>query len=320
MGSPVEAVGGQIVIGDLLLTWISESGSGKIIDLRARAGWLMRTEDLGPSDSATNQWLRDAASLGHCEVDWKRGTWSVAPPIVTRLNLSDGLAILVGARRPRLIRALDEAGVYFESARRPGSPRDFPVPSTILIPYEQICDLEQAAIAIGARFSGCAASGIAAMLEQPALTTPAAPPAYDSQFEQLAGGSRQTWRPTSPRDSGFPSGLYREKVHGRWQYLLRRDAKWYESDHSTGIFAELARHNESVIQWRPDGDDYTRTGTLIVDRDAPLPPLHARALVLCSGFTPRIGSSAETVLYDNVPYSIATRVARSLEQCMQVGV
>ena len=173
MGSPVEAVGGQIVIGDLLLTWISESGSGKIIDLRARAGWLMRTEDLGPSDSATNQWLRDAASLGHCEVDWKRGTWSVAPPIVTRLNLSDGLAILVGARRPRLIRALDEAGVYFESARRPGSPRDFPVPSTILIPYEQICDLEQAAIAIGARFSGCAASGIAAMLEQPALTTPA---------------------------------------------------------------------------------------------------------------------------------------------------
>lgn len=307
------------MIGDLLLTWISETGRGTIANFLARAAWLARTENLDLPERAGGRWLRDVASLGHCEVDWKHGTWSVAPPIITRLPLADGLAVLAGARRQRLIRAFDDAGVYAEHARRPGSDRDIPAPSTIIIPYERTRDLEEAAIAIGAAFFGCAAAGIAKMLPTAAPTIPTAPPAYDSQFEQLDGFSPRIWTAASSWAPALPDGLYREKINGRWQYLLRRGGTWFTADLSAGVFAELARRGESVVRWRPDSDHRARTGTFIVDWGAPLPPLHSRALVLCSGFVPRFGSVAETALYDNVPREIATRVASSLGQTMQIS-
>lgn len=306
------------MIGDLLLTWLSESGSGTIADFRARAAWLTRTENLDLPESSGGRWLRDAASLGHCEVDWKNGRWSVAPPVVTRLPLADGLAVLVGARRHRLIRALDTAGIYVEQARRPGAASDIPAPSTIVIPYDRTRDLEEAAAAIGATYSGCAAAAIARMLLPTTPTTPTAPPAYASQFEQLGTFSPQDWKLTSPRNPGLPDGLYREQVSGRWQYLLRRKGSWYSTDFSVGMFAELARRGETVIRWRPASDQHTMTGTFIVDWGAPLPPLHARTLVLCSGFGPRFGNAAKTALYDNVPRDIATYVASSLGQTMQI--
>lgn len=307
------------MIGDLLLTWLSESGSGTIADFRTRAAWLTRTENLDLPERSGGRWLRDAASLGHCEVDWKHGTWSVAPPVVTRLPLADGLAVLAGARRPRLIRAINAAGIYAEHARRPGSERDIPAPSTIIIPYDRTRDLEEAAAAIGATYSGCAATGIANMLPPTAPTTPTAPPAYDSQFEQLGSFSPQNWTTSSPRDPTLPDGFYREQINGRWKYLVRRGGAWYAADLSAGIFAELARRGDTVIRWRPDNDHHTMTGTFIVDWGAPLPPLHSRALVLCSGFAPRFGNAAETALYDNVPRNIATHVASSLGQTMQIS-
>lgn len=307
------------MIGDLLLTWLSESGSGTIADFRARAAWLTRTENLDLPERSGGRWLRDAASLGHCEVDWKNGTWSVAPPVITRLPLADGLAVLAGARRPRLIRAIDAAGIYAEQARRTGSERDIPAPSTILIPYDRTRDLEDAAAAIGAAYSGCAAAGIAYMLPPTAPTVPTAPPAYDSQFEQLGSFSPQNWMTASPRDPALPDGLYREQINGRWQYLLRRGGAWYAADLAAGVFAELARRGDTVVRWRPDSDHHTTTGTFIVDWGAPLPPLHSRALVLCSGFAPRFGNAAETALYDNVPRDIATSVASSLGQTMQIS-
>lgn len=307
------------MIGDLLLTWLSESGSGTIADFRARAAWLTRTENLNLPERSGGRWLRDAASLGHCEVDWIRGTWSVAPPVITRLPLAGGLAVLAGARRPRLIRAINAAGIYVEHARRTGSERDIPAASTILIPYDRIRELEDAAAAIGADYSGCAAAGIANMLPSTASAIPSAPPAYDSQFEQLGSASPQDWTRASPRDTALPDGLYREQINGRWQYRLRRAGAWYAADLAAGIFAELARRGDTVVRWRPDSGHHTTTGTFIVDWGTPLPPLHSRALVLCSGFVPRFGNAAETALYDNVPRGIATSVASSLGQTMQIS-
>lgn len=307
------------MIGDLLLAWASETGNGTIADFRARAAWLARTENLHLHESATGRWLRDIASLGHCEVDWKRGIWSVAPPVITRLPLADGLAVLAGARRPRLMRSIDDGEIYAEQAARPGSDRDIPAPSTILIPYERAHDLEQAAVTVGATYTGCAAAGIARILRPTAPANPTAPPAYDSLFEQLASFSPQRWGPASPRDQALRDGLYREQINGRWQHLFRRDGAWYAVDLAAGVFAELARRGDTVARWRSDGDHRTRIGTLIIDWGAPLPPLHSRALVLCSGFTPRFGSTAETTLYDNVPREIAVRVASSLGQTMHIS-
>lgn len=308
------------MIGDLLLTWISENGSGTISHFRARAAWLARTENLDLHESATGRWLRDVASLGHCEVDWKSGTWSVAPPVITRLPFADGLAILTGARRPRLVRALEEGGIYTEHATRSGSVRDIPAPHTIFIPYERASDLEEVAATLGATYTGCAAAGIAALLPTPAPLSPSAPPAYDSRFEQLVNFSRHTWVQASSSGSRLPDGLFREQINGRWRHMLRRDGNWYATEFSHGIFAELARRGETVVRWRADSDRRDRTGTVIIDWGAPLPPLHSRALVLCSGFVPRFGVNAETVLYDNVPREIATQVADSLGQTMEISI
>ncbi len=307
------------MIGDLLLTWISETGSGSIADFRSRAAWLARTENFDLHESATGRWLRDAASLGHCEVDWKRGKWSVAPPAVTRLPLADGLAVLAGARRPRLVRAIGEGEIYAEHAHRSGSARDIPAPQTIIIPYERARDLEDVAALLGATYVGCAAAGIAALLRARAPAIPCAPPAYDSPLERLTHFSPQTWTQASPSRFDLPEGLYREQVNGRWQHLRYHQGSWHATDLSSGIFSELARRGETVIRWRPDSDHRNRIGTLIVDWGAPLPPLHSRALVLCSGFVPRFGSSAETSLYDNVPREIAVRVASALGQTVQIS-
>lgn len=179
MESAIEHGREDNVIGDLLLTWISETGSGKIADFRARAAWLARTANLELHESATGRWLRDVASLGHCEVDWDRGLWAIAPSVITRLPLADGLAVLSGSRRPRLIRELDDADVYTERVRRSGSDRDIPAPSTIVIPYERAQDLKDAAGATSATYIDCSAVGIADLLRPTTRASPGAPPAYD---------------------------------------------------------------------------------------------------------------------------------------------
>jgi len=313
----VEDCGNQSVIGDLLLTWISESGHGTIADLRSRLGWLARTENLDLPDSSTGRWLRDIAALGHCEVDWKHGIWSAAPSVVSRLPLADGLAVLAGARRPILMRAIDANEIYVEQARRTSSAREVPLPTTILLPFDRTNDLESAANAIGARYVGCAANRIARQLPQITSLVPSAPPAYDSRLERLEKFRPRNWTPVSPRSSALPAGLYREHFHGRWQHTLRRDGGWYACDLSVGLFADLARTGESVIQWRPDVPGRSGTGTVFIDWGAPLPPLHSRALTLCSGFAPRFSTAAETAIFENVPREVAVLVCSALGQTMQ---
>lgn len=304
------------MIGDLLLAWISEKGGGTIADFRKRADWLARTENLELRETATGRWLRDAAARGHCEVDWDTGMWSAAPPVLTRLPLADGLAVITGARRPRLLRALEEGGIYTEHVRRSGSVRDIPASSTILFPYERDRELREAAAVIGADYAGCAAARIAALVQPTFPSTLAAPPAYDSPFEKLINFGEQQWVPVSPSDIAPSDGLYREKVNGRWQYVFHCEGGWYATDFSAGVYAYLAWRGETVVRWRPESEHRTDVGTFIVDWGAPPPPLHSRALVLCSGFSPRFGESAKTVLYDNVSLEIARRVASSLGQAI----
>ncbi len=69
------------------------------------------------------------------------------------------------------------------------------------------------------------------------------------------------------------------------------------------------------MRWRPEpGPGREAVGTLFVDWGAPLPPLQARALVLCSGLVPRFSGMAETAIYRNVPRHVAQAVAASLYQ------
>ena len=111
---------------DLLLTWMSEVGSGDVRDLRQRVAWAARAADRSPKPYETGRWLRDISALGHAEVDWHGGTWAIAPAVAALLPATGGTAVLAGSRRVGLIDRLEElVAVHVEtpasSSRRPAA-------------------------------------------------------------------------------------------------------------------------------------------------------------------------------------------------------
>jgi hypothetical protein len=306
-------------VGDLLFRWMSEVGSGTISDVRTRIDWIARTTNIEPRTYTSGRWLRDLSSLGHCEIDWVGGRWSVAPPALVRLPAAGGLAVLAGARRPRMMRALEEFCGWLPTARREPPAGEVPLPTTFYMPYTRESDLQDAADAAGLTAADQSAERIsrALPLTRPHVLT--GPPAYGGQVKRLESIHPRVWQRVSAAQPNHPDGLYSEQVNGRERYITRRNGEWLASDLSIGIFAELARRNEPALRWRPDpGRETAGTGTLFVDLGAPMPALHSRALVLCTGLPPRFGATASTAIYENVPRAVAARVSTSLDQPLAI--
>lgn len=306
-------------VGDLLFRWMSEVGSGTVADLRSRIDWICRTVNLEPPSYASGRWLRDVSSLGHCEVDWDAGLWSVAPPTLVRLPAADGLAVIAGARRPRTMRSLEEFWGSLAMARRVPPAGEVPLPITYYLTFRSEAELVEATAAGGLVFAGTAAERMARTMSvcRPHVRT--GPPAYGSAVSRLEAMHPRDWRPTSATQANPPDGLYREQVHGRWRHITRSDGEWFACDLSTGIFAELARRKESAVRWRPDpARRAADVGTVFVDWGAPLPAVHSRALVLCTGLPPKYGSTATTAIFENVPRTVAARVGMSLGQSLVI--
>lgn len=299
---------------DLLLTWMSETGSGDIRDLRQRLAWAARSADLNPKPYETGRWLRDISALGHAEVDWQHGRWAVAPAAAVLIPQSGGTAVLAGARRVRLLDRLegcDELAVHVEEHPSAfGQP--LPPPPSIYVQAESLSQLATALEGLGVTHVGEAARRIAQGLRRINLGAPAAPPAWSDDVEHLL-----------PRSddlrfvSGLPQadGLCRMTVQGRPSYTYRRGGGWFRTDHATGILYALAAQKIGVIRWRRDRiSDGEQVGTVFVDQGAPLPPLQSRALVLCSGLPAKFGQTARTAIYPNVPLEVAELVAESVRQ------
>jgi hypothetical protein len=305
------------VRADTMLAWMSETSAGDVQDLRLRVTWLARTANLNPGKSASGRWLRDMSTLGHAEVDWDRGRWAVAPTTATLLPAGDGTVVLAGRRPLDLIDQLEgEFAVY---VAEPGATDEarLPTPSTVYLQTESVAELDQALSACGVRYVGCAARGIAERLLRVELGEPAGQPSWDTPVEHLVvGGTRGI---DFARGLPDEDGLCRFLVNGRQLYRYRIGNDWHRTDHAPGIWWALAEGHQRVMRWRCErqriGDDI---GTLFVDQGAPLPPLQARALVLCSGLPTRFGDTARTAIYRNIPRSVADLVARSVRQFVSV--
>jgi hypothetical protein len=302
------------VDADLALRWMSETGAGTVRDLRDRLAWLAHTADLAAPGTATGRWLRDLSALGHAEIDWSHDRWAVAPAVITPLPCSDGTAVLAGSRRAGLIERLLSTDVSVLTCRPDPAPRDLPVPAAVLIQYDSTAGLQAAAADAGIRCSGCAARKLAQCLPPLRPGPEAPPPAWGNvTLERLDEGMSFV---SAEADQ---DGLYRLKLRGRSTYLQLRDGMWRHCDLAAGVFSEYARRGGiSVMRWRPERDACDGpVGTVFVDWGAPLPPLHARALTLCSGLPPRFSSAARTATYTNIPADVAQAVARSLLQRLQ---
>jgi hypothetical protein len=306
--------------GGILLRWLSESRSGKASALRDGIRGQAQTWDLELKEYADWDWMRRAAALGFIDVDLRADRWSVAPPVLTRLPHADGLALLTGARTTQIsTRVREAAQEWMELITVPHRPEagEAPLPDTLLFQYEDPRTLWEAAEFLGARYVPCAALQLMELLPQAELGPESAPP---------GGSTVNTLERYEPRLQRFvpvarddEDGLYRWRG-GDYARLtrVRRNGVFHAVERETGIYLELARHRTGVMRWRPEpGKGRAGIGRLFVDRYAPLPALHERAAVLCSGFPPSAGKQTRTRAYDNVPRALAEAIATSLQQNLE---
>ncbi|HJP78058.1 MAG TPA: hypothetical protein VJ914_27545 [Pseudonocardiaceae bacterium] len=300
-----------------MLAWMSETGSGDIRDLRQRITWLARTAGRNPGTTESGRWLRDVSSLGHAEVDWARGRWTIAPATAALLPASDGTVVLAGRRPLDFIEQLEAEFAVSVATPEANHTAMLETPSTAYIQTESLAVLDRALREIGVRYVGCAARHIAEYLPQVHLGEPAGPPAWDTHVERLVtDGERGIDFARGLRDG---HGLCRFMVNGRHEYRYQIGGDWLRTDHAPGIWWALAERHEQVIRWRAERQAGAEgIGTLFIDQGAPLPPLQARALVLCSGLPTQFGYTARTAIYKNIPWPIADLVARSVHQFVSV--
>ena len=294
-----------------MLAWMSETGAGDVRDLRQRVAWLARNADLNPQAFVTGRWLRDLSALCHVEVDWTGARWAITPSIAVLLPSCGGTAVLTGSRRMGVIEKLD-AIVSVQTSQGVGSDSRLATPTQIYLQADSIMELAEGLQHCGIGYVGRAADHIANRLPQLQLGAPAAPPAYGTPVKHLEVDDVIHF--VNGGVTG-DSGLCVVTVQGRPSYLYRSGDEWFHTDHANGVLWALAESGHRVFRWRHERTDgIDAIGTLFIDQGAPLPPLQARALVLCSGIPTAFGDMAKTAIYRNVPRAVADQVARSVRQ------
>ena len=304
--------------GDLLLRWVSERGAGVLSDVKQGMWWLasIHCPDIEPG--APGRWLRDAVSLGHMDIDWRNRRWSAAPPVLTRLPRARGLAALAGSRTAafddRIEQAVKDGLVELFRVPSARPPRDIPLPVSLIVQFDDEAGLAQWAAELGAEYTSCFALQGAALLPPLGLEVRTSKPEFGQPLEQY-NLDRREYQPAS---RPLSDGLYRLKQReGKRVCQVLRNGEWYETSHEEGVYSVLeSRDPEAdVLRWLPEQDcGRERFGTLYVDWGYPLPDLHRRVAVMCSGLAPRINAHAENLAYDNVPKTVAIKIADSLGQ------
>ncbi|MFE7558644.1 hypothetical protein [Kitasatospora sp. NPDC057500] len=308
-------------IGDLLLRWLSERQGGSVTALREGVRNTARAYGISAAEYSDWDWVRHLSALGFLDADFRTDRWSAAPLVLTRLPFSDGLALITGARSAAVRRTLDSAAAdWLELLEIPDETRQgaVPLPATLMVQYDDVARLGELAARIGAAYVPCAALQLGALLPRAQAEAEAAPPGgagldtverYDLTAQRFV-----------PTRSHSEDGLYRWRGADRTLLVrLLRDGRFTRTERETGIYLELARINENAVRWRAEtATGRARLGRLFVDRNAPLPPLHARAAVLCTGLPPIRGNKGQTLAYDNVPLVLAEALAASLLQDLQI--
>lgn len=304
-----------MTVGDLLATWIAENGEGTISSARRGGAWLRHTLDLPVEPADTARWIRDVSSLSHIEANWATGRWTSAPLVITRLPASDGLALVAGrltaATRHQLTELTPEAHLCAQPL--PSGPPQLPRPHAVLLQYDSLDELRLAADELAAQYVPCAATQLATCLLPPQPGPAAAPPRNDDDTRDVFLAEELSWR-RADRLAPPSIGLHRIDVQNRKRYLWFGPGGWQQCDLAAGTHLALAKQGCSSLRWR--GSTGGHVGDVICDTGAPLPALHQRALVLCSGLLPTFSARAKTAIYSNIPPPVAHAVAASLGQSL----
>lgn len=299
-------------LGELLLRWVSERGEGSTESLIDSIRWLARAHGLNSDIKAAYRWIGRAMSLAHLDVDWQARRWCAAPPTLTALPYSDGLAVLAGARTARTEERLAKASAdWLELVEVPdqSSGQSIPAPRSLLIAYDNPADLPDYADRLGASWTPCFALQVGPLLRPLDLGPEDTVPASTAAVQRW----NSTRRAFVDVAEALGDGLYRARRIDGVSYLLCRGGTWRRTTRQNGIYHCLATEGINVLRWRPEGGvGRSKIGRLSVDDRFALPQLHQRTATMCLGVPP--ASSGGATDYANVPRALAEQIAASLSQ------
>jgi hypothetical protein len=277
---------------DRLLAWASERGSGTWSQWRAACEYL----DLEPTTSA-----RNLSALGHVELDWVDNRFACAPVTAALIQRSSGSAIVTGTRRRDFRSRLRHT--CEETARDVWLHPAVPQPDG---PETWLLELE-----IREADAFCAEAGMQLAIDPGRRILKRTPPAtLETAAEPDVPMDRfvRQWVDPRTRQPVYDvpddrEGLWYVREQRRNIAFLRRAAGWYRVPvREYGIY--LAYPDQVFI--RHDRADWR----LLVDVDAPLPPLLARAATLQSGRLPARRGRSDA--YENISATVAEEIAGRL--------
>lgn len=139
------------MIGDQMLIWMSEQAAGSVRQLRDKMCWFANASSAPDARTRANRWIRDCVTTGRIGVDWNEGYWSAVPPTLTTIPGGNAIGLLTGGRTldldARLSKAENNGEVLVHRTQQSPAGLDLPLPSTILIQYndrEHLCDTAEA--------------------------------------------------------------------------------------------------------------------------------------------------------------------------------
>lgn len=302
----------MLEFGNQLLHWLSERGSGQWSELSAVISYLrtarspeFRQRNLNPVDFRPSNIAADLAALGHIDIDWRRGEWSVSRPT---FNVIPGLGlcvVLTGSRTSMLEARLREASnsqdVY------PLEPSQFPMPRAIFLKCADIETVEKVASKFGAEIiydpSSTLIKHMCPLDELPIERV--GEPRLEDAVKYTPGQARE-WTFVSSFDDGLFRVDHTGRVLFRRRVTINDEVQWQAVDRATGQLLELSklgiRVAKHVLSPRSD------TGIFVVQSGVSLPIGVERALTLCAGTTPP-NHKGERYFY-NVPRDLAHEILR----------
>ncbi len=302
----------MVEFGNQLLRWMSERGSGKWTELSSVISYLrtarraeFRQRGLEPAAFRPSDIAADIAALGHIDIDWRSGTWSVSRPT---FNVIPGLGlcvVLTGSRTAKLEQRLEEATDSLDIY--PFDKEQFPLPSAKFLKCADIETVKKAAEKFGAD-----------VIFNPSLTlTEHMCPLNELPIERVGEPRLEDARKYTPGQthdwsyvSSFDDGLFRVDHTGR--VLFRRrvsfngEVHWHAVDRATGQLLESSRLGIRVAQFQVSPRE--KVGFMSVAKGISLPIGVERALTLCTGTTAERHNGVR--YFRNVPENLAREILR----------
>lgn len=298
---------------DLILRWLSYRGGGSISSVKKSIAGLLDGPEPRSMTLATSV-LSRLETLGHIDLEREESTWRIRPPLVTHLPGSMAFALVVGERTLEIADELDSNSSVHIVEPQPWGAHSLQDPVTLLLEYDTDTELREIAARLGGNFRESAAHSLAAQLLPIHLgARTAGPNKMGLEIEMYATRTNTFIHVESTRREG----LYRQKINGRFQHWILESGSWYSTTRSEGICLLLSEDDCTYLRLTIVEEGEDPIGILEVDPRLPLPLQQRRALTYCTGLH-AAQSSAGRPTYYNVPLSVASLLANSAHQYLQV--